>query len=130
MEDKKYIENIIVVLILVISIYFQFQKTSTTESMIIFAIIVVIIVLYFTSSYIKGKLSKIDKVNEHLLDLEKKRDYQKELHQIDKRVSILEEIAKMKKIGKKGTVDPQTLIVILLIILLILYLRSIGIIQF
>ncbi len=125
MENKNYIETIIVVLTLIISIYFQFQKTHTTESMIIFAIIVITIVLYFTSSYIKDKLSEIDKTKKHLLDLEKKIDYQKELHQIDKRVSILEEISMMKK---KGTVDPQTLIVILLIILLILYLRSIGII--
>ena len=36
----------------------------------------------------------------------------------------------MKNIGKKGVIDPQTLIVILLIILLILYLRSIGVIEF
>ena len=128
MENKNCIENIIVVLTLMISIYFQFQKTSTTESMIIFAIIVIIVVLYFTSSYIKDKLSEIDKTKEHFLDLEKKIDYQKELHQIDKRVSILEEISTIKKIRKKGTVDPQTLIVILLVILLILYLRSIGII--
>lgn len=36
----------------------------------------------------------------------------------------------MKRIGKKGVIDPQTLIVILLIILLILYLQSIGVIEF
>ncbi len=59
--------------------------------------------------------------------MKQKIDYMKELHGLDKRLSLLE---KKNKSQAKGQVDPRIVIAAILVILFLLYLRSLGILKF
>ena len=111
------------VFIVIITLYFQLEKESNVESILFFGIIIVVILFYFVYIYAKDKLSEIDKNTEKIAKLEDKVNYIKQLHELDKRVSLLE---KPKK--RKAEIDPRIIFIIILLILLYLYLKSLGVI--
>ncbi|MBI2173141.1 MAG: hypothetical protein HYT73_02945 [Candidatus Aenigmarchaeota archaeon] len=115
--------TILVIVVGIIPIVTQFSSQGDSSSLILLGAIFLVILIYFISDYVKDKLSQVDKVVEKIAKMEEKVDYMKSIHELDKRVSLIEE----KK--KKGQVDPRLAAIVILLVLLYLYLRSIGILS-
>lgn len=106
---------------IIIALVTQTLKLGNAESLILMGIIFVIVIIYFITTFIGNKFKQIDKLYDKTISLEEKVNYMKEIHELDKRVSLLE-----KKKGKKGNLDPRIIIIIILVFLLYLYLKAIG----
>ncbi len=119
-----------------------FGPEFSLEGAIFLGIIIVVVIMYSVYDHIKGRFSEIDNNTLKITELQKETNYINRLHDIEKRVVVLEEsmlnvsnrIEEVLKIfkerkGNKGQIDPQTLMIIILIILLILFFASIGAIQ-
>lgn len=115
------IGSITVIIIGLVPILALILGKGDTSSLIILMSILVIIIVYFIADYIRDKFGRIDEVANHMKEIEKKVDYMKNIHDLDKRISLIESEKK-----KKGQMDPRIIIIIILVILLYLYFRSIG----
>ena len=113
--------TIIVVLAAIIPFIFQTTQQENILSLIIFGAMLLVVIAYFIADYVKDKLGQIDKALERVGKLEEKVDYMKQIRELDKRVTTIE-----KK--QKGQIDPRIVIIVILLVLLALYLRSISII--
>ncbi|MBI3413243.1 MAG: hypothetical protein HY051_04140 [Candidatus Aenigmarchaeota archaeon] len=112
--------NVLVFLLPTILSISQILNIGTSQSLIILGVIILLVVIYFSIDYVKGLSFKVNKTSERIKDMEERINYMEKIHDLDKRVAMLE------KRRKKGEIDPKTVILFLLLILLILYLRSIG----
>ncbi len=98
----------------------QFFGFGSITSLVILGIMILVLVAYFTADYFEDKFREIDKVSKRIRTLEEKLDYMKGINDLDKRLSLLER-------RMKGNTDPRTIALIILLFLLLLYLRSIGV---
>ncbi len=114
------ISDVLIILLPVALSISQYLSIGTSQSLIILGIIILLVVIYFSIDYVKGLSSKVSKTSERIKDMENRINYMEKVHDLDKRLAILE------KHGKKGQIDPKTLVLFLLLVLLILYLRSTG----
>jgi quinol-cytochrome oxidoreductase complex cytochrome b subunit len=137
-EKRKDLTSLIISSIVMIITLFSFFFTSSEEippqTYIIFGIIVVVILLgFFIFAIIQkwnGMNSKITGNQEQISEFQKSLNTKKLYDDMDKRISILENLINKLFLGKnkKGqAIDPRILFWILLIILLLLFLKSIGI---
>ena len=130
-SDKLQKLGIIAVIIIgIITTYFQINPPQTQEqrtaSNTIFFVVLFYIALYFVSDWVTDKVkSYLDKINTNqkdITDLKEKFNLEKRFNEIEKKIEVLNE--KMK--NKKGSIDPRIVIMIILLLLFYLYLRSIG----
>ena len=134
--DLKEKSNIIfqffsIVILIIVSIYqlYQANKEVTPQAMIIFAIVIGVTILAIITAYITDKYknlkTELKENREKMEEIDKRLKQEEKLNEFDKRISILEAIK-----NKKGqTIDPRWIITIILIILLYMYLKSIGVIK-
>ncbi|MBS3140629.1 hypothetical protein J4405_00620 [Candidatus Woesearchaeota archaeon] len=116
-----------------ISTYGQFKYPQT--SFFLFLALMGTIVFYFVISwpmgYFKEKFKIIDNTNKEIETIKKdlniikdKLNFKSDVAKLDTRISVIEELIKMK--NRKGQIDPRWIVLILIIILFLLYLRSKG----
>lgn len=117
--------TIVVIIIAILPLINQLAGQDNLLSWILFGAIALFVIIYFIydsiKDYIKGKFSQIDKISKRMEDIERSVDYMKRIHELDKRVSVLE-----SQKSRKGMIDPRIIIIIFLLILLYFYLKSIG----
>jgi len=99
-----------------------FKPITTEESILIMGLMIVIGLLSSGWSYLKERFDLIDENRQKINKLHDRINLMKYFHEIDKRLSLVEETNRKKK----GQINPQVLIIIVLLILLYLFLRSAG----
>jgi len=100
------VQTTFVVLATVITLYFQFTADRSIQSVAFFGILITLVIFYFGYSYVRDKFSRIEINAVKIKNIEER---------INKR---------------KGQLDPQIIIIIFILIVLLLYLRSIGFLKF
>ncbi len=118
------IGTLFVIITAIVPIITQFFGGGDILSIAIFGIIGAFVFFYVAWDYIKDKFGQIEKLKKKVEEIEKGVDYMKEVHNLDKRISVLEKENERKR---KGQIDPRIILIIFLAVLLYLYLRSIGI---
>ena len=139
MEEKKkkdwltIISNITLLVATVIPLYFLFvisPKQITTQVLVIFGIIIGTIFFTIFLIWVRDKYKKmindIENNKKELEEIKKDLNFKELFNKMDIRLSVIEELMKNQKRGKRGQVDPRWIAIIILIILLILFLRQVG----
>ena len=133
-EISDYVGILVSIIIGFIGTYGQIKNPQT--SIIIFTVLLGGVVVYFlvtyTSSAIKEKISQINKntesielVNKGLNSIKETLHVRKDIDKLQVRMIGLEQMLGIQ--GKKGVVvNPQWVMIIIMIILLIVYMRSKG----
>jgi len=117
----------------IITLIFSYRSPETGVSLLIG--IFIVIGVYFLTDFLiaiaKRKLAQIDKNTQDISIIKK------ELKELNDRLNFHSEIARLKarvehmeneSRKRKGAIDPRIVILIILVILLFLYLRTIGLI--
>ncbi len=117
-EYSKNKYDILILLIAIIPLIFQIFNPTTDEGLIITGIMLVIGLLSVGWAYIANKIKQIESNTITINKLKDNINTMNKIHKLDKRLSLLEK--------KKGQINPQWVIIIILLILLYLFLRSAG----
>jgi hypothetical protein len=131
-----YIGIIVSILAGIISVYVQNKEPQT--GLFLFLALIGAIIFYFLISwpveYFRKKMKMIDLNSKKIEDMGKdlnivqdKLNFKSDVSKLDTRISVLEQLLKMKN-NKKGQIDPRWVVIIIILILLYLYLRSKGLI--
>lgn len=132
MRNEKLIQdgaNIITLIIAVIAIYFQINPPQTATDKQTSLILFSALLLIFTISYFFINIFKNIKANEQQIDMntselrkiKEQMKFDSKLNDLDKRISIFERI-----MNKRGELDPRVVLIAIMLVLLYLYLRSLG----
>ncbi|MBI4017499.1 MAG: hypothetical protein HY366_00980 [Candidatus Aenigmarchaeota archaeon] len=111
--------TVLTVLIGITPLIIQFYRTGDTASLTVAGILLVALPIYFIFDWVTNKFGLIDSLGERVLKLEEKTDYMKEVHALDKRISIVER-------NGKGAINPKYIVFGVMVLLFILYLRTAG----
>ncbi len=119
--------------IAIISTYFMFtnsdNKELNTSTLIIFGIIIGIIIIVFIFMFIKERYKNIEeeiKTNKKAIEnIESDLNYKELFNKMEIRITVLEELLKMKKKGN-SSIDPRIIMIIILVVLFLLFLKSLG----
>lgn len=138
-EIKDLVSIILSILALIVTIFFFFVNSPdniTPQTYIIFGILILLIlvggfVTYLTSKW-KRMSNLVDNNKRDIEDIKKAFDFNKLYNDMNVRLNVVETMIRelFNKKGKRGQIDPRIIFWILLIILLILFLRSIGFLKF
>ena len=120
----------IISLIVVIALALYKNPTTTTIDLVIFSSIMLLAVLLISINWVQEKTKKIDENTKSIRMLESKVNLREDMKLLSDRIAKIEgwKEATDKPIkNKRGQlIDPKTLILILIVILIVLYLRSQG----
>ena len=94
---------------------------KNTDSLVLMGILYMLSIGYYSVGPLVDKFKTIDALSLRVGDVEKKVDCAERLAVLETRMGFLE--------TKKGQVDPRVVIIILMLIVLFLYLRSIGLLR-
>ena len=92
------------------------------EAVAFMGLVLIAFFTYLLYAYFNGIQKAVGKHDEAILSLRDKVDYMDAVHALDKRVSFLER--------RKGMIDPRIIILAIMLVLLVLYLRSLGVLRF
>lgn len=134
MEIRDIISLVISSAVMIITIAaFFIQNNAPPQTYIIFGIIILLIIITFSITSLIKKLNELNtKINKNklsILEFQKSLNIKEIYNTMDKRIGILEkliDIFLVKKNKKGQSFDIRILFWILLILLLILFLKSIG----
>lgn len=138
-EARDLVSIILSIIALIITIFFFFVSSPdkiTPQTYIIFGTIIILIfvggfITYVTSKW-KRMINIVENNRREVEDIKKAFDFNRLYQDTDTRLRVVESMIKMlfEKKGKRGQIDPRIIFWILLIILLVLFLRSIGFLKF
>ena len=131
MQLEKAVQIIIPILSVLIGVYFQ--RLNTEQSTFYFLALLFAVAAFFIVSYpinvFKNRMEQVDKntkdlrqLRENLNDMKNELVLTKKMENIDARLSVIE-----KHDNRKGQVDPRWVLIIIILIILYMYLRSIGV---
>ena len=118
---RQQIVNILSVLVGLIPVVIQYSRGGDPTSLALFGIVVVLISIIFIWDWVNERIGRIDSLVTETDELKKRFDSMERITELDKRLSILEH-------SRKGAVDPKIVMFIMLVIVVLLYLRQVGII--
>jgi len=124
---------IIAVTSVIIPIVFFLQTSSEeikSQTYIIFGVILIVLILITSFTYIISKWNKMSKdvlyTRRELENIKKDLNFNNLSNDIKVRLTVLERLLDMKK-NKRGQIDPRIIWWIILLILIFLFLKSIGV---
>lgn len=145
-STKKVLDLFFQISILIFTVVpvFVLYKTTptkiTAQALIIFGIIIGVFLVAIIFSFVYSKYKKMCKDIEgnkkDLQDIKKELNFKSMFNKMDKKVEVMERVMDKIVIGKiskiksrKGMIDPRVMIWIILLILLYLFLKSMGVIN-
>jgi len=130
-----YVGIVVSILAGIISFYAQ-SKDPQTGLLLFLSLIGTIFIFFLISwpvEYFRKKIRiielnnrSINNIGKDLNILKDKLNFKEDVAKLDTRISVIEQIFRMK--NKRGQIDPRWIVIIIILILLFLYLRSKGII--
>ena len=108
---------------------YELSKEDETNlvGIVLLSAIALSVGIYFTYTFFWSKLKRyiflIEQGNKRINELERSLKYKDDFYQLEKRLSLVE-----MRMGKKGQVDPKWVFLTIIILLLILYLKSQGVV--
>ncbi len=124
------IATLAAVLTLSATLFSQFiiePEKVTFPSILFMGIIIFVFIVYVVYSYFRNLATKTEENSQAILEMKQKIEYMREIHNLDKRLEMLE---RQDKRRLKGQIDPRLVIAGILVILFLLYLRSLGLLKF
>jgi len=129
-EKKKDWITLLTFIIAIFTVIFQVFQPKTQKDQIVSMFWFVVIILYigllyainFYGKKIKNFFERIDRIDKDILKLKKQMNEEKRFAEIEKKLAVLEVLK-----GKKSQIDPRIIFLIILLIFVYFYLRSIGV---
>lgn len=121
-------KDLVLIFLAIIPILLQFftpPEEATVQSLLYLGIIIFVFIVAVVIFAVSEKLIKIDRNERRIAKLEELLNYKENIYKLDKRIGLLE-----SKMDKRGYIDPQIVVIIIMFILLLLYLRSRGLLNF
>src|SRR3989338_2944385 len=118
---QEMIQTVVAILSIFVALYFQ-PTIERSQGIALFIILLILIFGYFIYLSAKDKINQLGEQSKRLKTLEEKVNYMKEINEIKTKMEVMNE--RIKKL--KGQIDIQTILIVLIVVVLFLYLRSIG----
>ncbi|MCD4666821.1 hypothetical protein K8R47_03355 [archaeon] len=112
----------------------QIDEQASNTTLIIFGILIIVTLIFYIINWgfnkYKGLKIELQKNRNEMKDVKKKLNQEGRLNKIEKDIGIIKYFFEKNKIkGKKGQfIDPRIILTIVIIYLIILYLKSAGLI--